>query len=253
MNSPATPKLHTKHEIIHYYQPTNHSCSQAALAILLSSYDDTRTPEQLIEQLPVLKGGNGEDFGSINQRLATWCISQGYEVEMHTADFEVIDLSWASLDTNAQLERMKLAKQYRKVPSIGKMWTDLYMQSYIDFLEAGGSLYIHPYMTTKLIDDALMTGPLLICVCNNVLFDGGRSTHESKLRDSTPDDLEGKLFNHSVVLYGKNKQGTYLIADPWRKPGFHEIEPERLLAAMTSAQMECDNLFFQLKLKEKKT
>ncbi|QQR51656.1 hypothetical protein IPF89_02425 [Candidatus Saccharibacteria bacterium] len=235
-----------EHKVTHYYQPTNHSCSQSALAILLSFFGKSLTPEEIVAKIPVNKNDKGEDWGTINQQLATWCLSQGFEVEMHTADFEIIDLSWAKLTKEKLLERMELAKNLRDVPALGKEWSKIYTQSYIDFLEAGGQLHIRPYMTTELLDSLLPDSPLLLCVCYNVLYGSGRSK-DVGLRKSETDDLNGKLTNHSIVIYGKDKDGNYLIADPYKEPGLHTIEPERMLAAMTAAQMECDNLLFQLK------
>lgn len=237
-----------KHQITHFYQPTNHTCSQSATAILLSFFGVETTPEEVASKVPVNKNDKGEDWGTINQQLATWCISQGYEAEMHTADFQVIDLSWADLPKDKLLERMEAAKEHREVPALGKEWSKIYMQSYIDFVEAGGKLSIHPYMTTELLDSKLSESPLLQCVCYNVLYNTGRSNNVA-LRKSDADDIKGKLANHSIVIYGKTDNGNYLIADPYKEPGTHEVEPERLLAAMATAQMECDNLFFQLRKK----
>jgi hypothetical protein len=235
-----------EHTVKHYYQPTNHTCSQSALAILLSFFGKSLTPEEIAAKIPVNKNDKGEDWGSINQQLATWCLSQGFEVDIYTADFEIIDLSWIKLTKETLLERMELAKDHREVPSLGKEWSKIYTQSYIDFLNAGGELHLEPYMTTKLIDDLLPASPLLLCVCYNVLYTSGRSK-DIGLRKAETDDLNGKLTNHSIVIYGKDGDGNYLIADPYKEPGLHTIEPERLLAAMTAAQMECDNLLFQLK------
>ena len=237
-----------EHKVTHFYQPTNHTCGQSATAILLSFFGVETTPEEVATEVPVNKDEKGENLGTINQQLATWCISQGYEVKIHTADFQVIDLSWAELPKDKLLERMEAVKERREVPALGKEWSKIYMQSYIDFVEAGGRLYIHPYITTKLLDSLLLDSPLLICVCYNVLYNTGRSKNMA-LRVSEPDDLDGKLTNHSIVIYGKTDSGSYLIADPYKEPGIHKVEPERLLAAMATAQIECDNLLVQLRKK----
>ncbi len=66
------------------------------------------------------------------------------------------------------------------------------------------------------------------------------------LRESVSDDVQGKVYNHSFIIYGNNEVGNFLIADRWEQPGFHEIEPERMLATISAAQIECDNLLFQI-------
>ncbi|MGB2787407.1 MAG: hypothetical protein WBB94_03425 [Candidatus Saccharimonadaceae bacterium] len=235
-----------EHRITHHYQPTNTTCSQSAMAMLLSFFGRDVSPEEIVAAVPVIKNDEGEDWGTINQNLASWSITQGFEVDMYTADFQVIDLSWVDLPKAQLLERMELAKLRRDIPALGKDWSKIYMQSYIDFVNAGGRLFIRPYMTTGLIDSLLPDSPLLTCVCYNVLYGVGRS-QSVELRKSESDDLSGKLANHSILIYGKDDSDNYLVADPWEEPGAHVVEPERLLAAMTAAQMECDNLLFQLK------
>ncbi len=234
-----------EYKVKHYYQPTNHSCAQTALAILFSYYDKTLTPEDIINNIPVNKNDKGEDWGSINQNLATWCISQGFDTEMHSADFQIIDLGWRDLPKDKLLERMEATKTNRNVPGLGKQWSKTYMQSYIDFISAGGQLHIHPFMTTQLIDIELSKGPLLVAICFAVMYGNGRGK-EVGLRKMEPDDAYGKLTNHSIVVYGRDTDGSYLVADPWQEPGQHHIEPERLLCSMTAAQIECDNLFFRI-------
>jgi hypothetical protein len=237
-----------KHTITHYYQPTNYSCSQTAMAILLSFFDQKLTPEQITKSVPVNKSDKGEDLGTINQQLATWCVNKGFDVEMHTADFEIIDLSWSKFTKDKLLERMEAAKNVRDIPALGKEWSKIYMQSYIDFVNADGNLHIHPFMTTELLDSLLPNSPLLVAVSYNVLHNSGRSKNVGA-RKSKPDDINGKLTTHSIVVYGKDNGSNYLIADPWKESGLHTVGPEHMLAAMTAAQMECDNLFFQLTAK----
>lgn len=235
-----------KHNITHHYQPTNNSCSQSALAILLSFFGQNLTPEEIVAKIPVNKNDKGEDWGTINQHLATWCLSQSFDVEMHTADFQIIDLSWIGLETEKLLERMELAKETREIPALGKTWSKIYMQSYIDFVKAGGKLHVLPYMTTELLNGLIADSPLLLCVNYNVLYGIGRSNNTG-LRKAEPDDINGKLTNHSIVIYGLDDDGNYLVADPYKEPGLQVIEPERMIAGMSASQVECDNLFFQLK------
>jgi hypothetical protein len=234
-----------EHQVTHVYEPTNSTCSQAALSMLLSFFDVSISPEDIADRVPVSKDENGEDWGSINQQLATWSISQGFDVELHTADFQIIDLSWAGLPKAQLLERMEAAKEHRDVPALGRDFSKIYVQSYIDFVNAGGSFHIHPCMTTALLDELLAEGPLMLNVAMGVLHGHGRTT-DVALRETVPDDLEGRIVNHSIVAYGKDNDGNYLIADSFVEPGRHVVEPERLLAAMTASQIECDNMIVKL-------
>lgn len=239
-----------KHSITHCYQPTNYSCCQTALSMALSFFGEHFTPEDIMKQIPVMKNDKGEDIGTINQHLASWCLSLGFDVALYTADFQIIDLAWANLPKDELIKRMTLAKEYRDIPSLGKDMSKIYMQSYIDFVNAGGNLHIVPHMTSALLDSLLPDGPLLPLLNYNVLYNTGRKKDVGP-REIALDDLGGKLMNHSVVIYGKNSDGRYLIADSWEKPGLHEIEPERMLGAMAAAQVECDNLLFHLRKPQK--
>jgi hypothetical protein len=233
------------YRISHVYQPTNNSCAQSALSMLLSYYGVNLTPQQIMAEVPVMKNDLGEDCGTINQNLATWCLGQGFKVVMYTADFQVIDLSWARLEKAELLNRLALVQDYRLVPSLGPVMSKLYVRSYIDFLTAGGDLYIRPFMTTELLNNLLASGPILACVCYQVFYNTGRSK-DIALRASELDDLHGRLTTHSVVIYGRNNEDNYLIADPWREPGREVVDRERLLCSMTAAQLECDNIIIQL-------
>ena len=212
----------------------------------LSYLGKTMTPEEIIAQIPVNKNGKGEDWGTLNQELAKWCVEQGYAVKLYTADFQIMDLSWIDLSKDKLLERMEAAKDHRDVPSLGKEYSRRYMQSYIDFVNAGGELHIVPYMSTKLLDELLANGPIIASVAFSVLHTQGRIQYIG-LRVTEADGIDGYLANHSIVIHGKDEAGNYMVADPWEEPGFHVVEPERLLAAMDASQIECDNLLFQLR------
>lgn len=202
------------------------------------------TPEEVIAGMPVNKDKDGNELGTLNQELASWCITQGYKVTMHSADFQILDLSWSSLAKDKLFERMKLAKGHRHIMALGDTLSERYLQSYIDFVEAGGELHIEQYMSTSLLDRLLSSGPLIVAVSYFVLWNCGR-TVDAGLREIKLDDIDGHLGTHSVVIYGKDDDGKYLVADPWKEPGLHVVESELLLAAMTSSETECDNLIFQ--------
>lgn len=212
---------------------------------MLSYYGKDITAEQIMNDIPVGFNDQGEPWGTINQQLATWCIGQGYKVKMYTFDCQVIDQSWRDLSKAKLIERLEAAKAGRNVPSLGEEWSKAYLQSYIDYLNAGGELHIQSYVTSKLLYKLLKDGPLLACVCFNTMYGTGHSKNIG-LRQSEIDDVNGNSTNHSIVIYGVTEKGDFEIADPWREPGTHVIEPERMLASITAAQVECDNLFFQL-------
>jgi hypothetical protein len=137
---------------------------------------------------------------------------------------------------------MKLRKNGWVVPSMGEQWTKEYTQSYIDFIKAGGTLTIQPAVTTKLLYSLLENGPFLPCISFSTLYASGRSVLDQK--QDKKDDINGRATNHSIVVYGNDEAGNFLLADP--NKGLNKVEPELLLAAVSTAQLECDNLLFQL-------
>lgn len=237
--------------ISHYHQPTNNSCGQASLAMLLSYYGKQMEPEDIMKIIPVRKNAQGEDWGTLNQDLASWCLVQGFDVVMHSADFQILDTSWVGLSSNDLLQHLISVKGHRNVPSLGKEFSELYVQSYIDFITGGGELHVHQYLSEKLIDSFLDDGPMIVCVCVNVFYGEGRTKDLDipALRQSQADYVNGGLYGHAIVVHGKNKEGEYMIADPWKEPGFYTVNADKLIGGMYAAQIDTDTSMFGLKPK----
>lgn len=200
--------------------------------------------------MPVCKNEQDEDAGSITQHLALWCRKNGYDVELYTSDFELIDLSWRSLSKNNLLARLEVSKLIKTNPVLGRHYSQEYLQSYIDIIGADVEVHILPHMSGALISSLLLTSPIIACVNYNVLHSVGRQIYTGQNTSKT-DDVGGKLSNHFVVLYGEDAQGNFLFTDSWKKPGRFVIEPEKLVCAITAAQIECDSIIFQIAKSDK--
>lgn len=235
----------TLYEVNHQYQPTNTTCSPTALSMLLRYYGEEFNVADISAKVPQVKNEKGEDCGTINQQMATWCISLGFDVVLYTADVQVIDQSWSKLTSTEVVERLEARKSGFKVPSLGELWNNAYCQAYIEFIRSGGELHIANAITSKLLYKMLEKGPVLPCLSFDTLYGIGRTINIGE-KETKPDDVNGKAWNHSVVIYGNDEQGNFLVADPWEKPGRHVIEPDVMVAAIGTAQLECDNLVFQL-------
>jgi hypothetical protein len=233
-----------EHQITHYFQPTNHSCGQAATAILMSHFGRHDTPDSVLQSVPTLQVGEDDEWGTLAPSLATWVIQQGFAVTMHTFDFQLLDLSWSGLDMSALRDRIEAAAGVRVVPSLGDDVSRIFLHTYRDFLDAGGRLRIHSHLTTSLLDELLVDAPVFANLNTNVLYNRGRQ-REAGLREITGDDLHGGVDTHFVVIYGTDDNGAYFVADPWEAPGRHVIEKERLFAAIGAGQIQCENAIFQ--------
>lgn len=230
------------HAVKDFRQPTNHTCGQTAVAMLLSHYDAQISLDEVIAA-KTYKDEDGEETGSLSQELATWVLGKGYDVEFYVFDFLIVDLSWSQLNPDQIIERLDKVKASREVPALGKKWSERYVQSYIDFLRAGGSLHIQPYPTVKLLEKLLKAGPIFANVGTQTFFNQGRTRYPA-YHQEIADDVDGYASTHSIVIYGKNHDGAFLIADPWS--GQYTASSERLVAGIIAAEVECDSLLFTI-------
>lgn len=235
----------TEYTVVHQYQPTNTTCSPTALSMLLGHYNKKFSVDDVSAKVPQVKNDKGESFGTINTQMATWCRSLGFEVALYTADVQVIDQSWSRLSSNEVIARLEARKSGPKVPSLGELWDTAYCQAYVEFVKAGGKLHIVNAITSTLLYELLRSGPVLPCLSFSTLYGKGRISNLGE-KQTRPDDVNGKAWNHSVVIYGNDEEGNFLIADPIEKPGRHTIKPDVMVAAIGTAQLECDNQVFQL-------
>lgn len=235
--------MNIKHKITPYLQPTNHSCSVTALAVLLSHYGENVSPEDLLALMPTNKDEQGDEIGYINQDLATFCVKRGYDVSIYSSDFQILDLSWTGLDNSGLSKKLESIKFKRdSVPILGEVWARRYINSYIGFINAGGKLKVQSFIGSTLIDELLSSGPILPAVMPGVLYSNGRSINIG-LRQAEQDDIDGQLSTHSIVVYGKAGD-DYLVADPWY--GMKRVKIEPLILAIQAAQIECDNLLIKI-------
>lgn len=237
-----------KHSITHIYQPTSTSCGYASLSMLLSHFNRRITIENLLEQVPQACNEKGEPIGSLTAQLAGWCLRQGFRVDFISFDFLITDLSWAGLDNQELLKKLESVKNVRDIHNVGgKHWSREYVQAYIDLVMGGGELSIRPHITSQLLYEWLKTGPIFVNILSSVVHGTGRARYpesETSKRLRIPDDINGTVGTHSVVIYGNDSDGNFLVGDPW--DGLGVINVETMLCAITAAELECDSQCFRL-------
>jgi hypothetical protein len=208
--------------------------------MLLSHFGRDVPPESLIPEIKAFRDDKGDVCGMLTPWVCSWELRNGFAAEMYCSDSELLDLSWASLDSQAQLERMKLARETRTLAALNREMVHTYFDSYIEFVELGGKLTITPYISSELLDKLLVRGPILATFAYSALYGVGR-TKTIGLRDSVPDDLRGSTCTHAAVLYGRNENGDYLIADPYRSTQFHVAPRDAVIAAIAAASYSCES------------
>lgn len=230
-----------KHKVNLTYQPTNTTCGYASLSMLLDFYGVKKEVIDLTKEVPQPVDEKGESFGSITAQLVQWCQQNGLSAHMYSFDPMITDLSWSKLSQQKILERLKAVKNNRVAPMIGEYWSKVYVQAYIDMMKAGAKLSVLPTVKSALLYDLLESGPVFVNVCSSVLRGAGRSVN-SALRKGESDDVAGSIWNHSIIVYGNDEKGNFLVADPWS--GMIKVEPEVMLCSITAAIVECDSQLF---------
>lgn len=230
-----------EHRVKHVYQPTNHTCGYASLSMLLSFYDIEKTVDELTSEVPQPKNEKGEATGSVTAQLVAWCAQNGLKAHMYSFDCEVLDLSWKSLNKKNLIKKLKEAREYRVAEVFGRHWSRVYIDAYTNMLESGAKLTIQPYVTSELIYKLLEKCPVYANICSTVARGEGRKRNIG-LRKSVLDDKDGTISNHSIVIYGNDEDGKFLVADPW--DGLLKVDPEKMVVIITAAQIECDNQIF---------
>jgi hypothetical protein len=233
------------HKITHHFQPTNTTCGYAALATLLSFYDKRVTVEDILKNVEQPLNENGEPGGSITTELIRWCLGEGFASDLYSFDLEMLDLSWQKLSQQEMLKKIEFYATTRDVLGLGQDYAKRYLYGYANMIKAGGKLSTLPHVTTKLLNNLLKDAPLYVNVCSDVMDNKGR-TKSTGPRLDEEDDVNGRIHTHSIIVYGMNDTGNYLVADPWS--GLRELDAETLLCSISMAQVECDNMIFQLSI-----
>lgn len=232
------------HEVKHYYQPTNNTCGYAALATLLSHYGKEFKPEDLVREVEQPKDAEGTSHGSVTAQLADWCQSNGFHVNFYTSDMYILDLSWQDKNASQIKQRLEEVKGKRKVSVMDSHWVGVYEEAYLSLLGHGADISVEQFITTDLIYELLKAGPVYVNICSTASTGRGR-TLSPELRKDVVDDVNGRISTHSVVVYGHDEEGNFLISDPW--DGLMTMAPQQLVLSIEAAQIECDNQIFTVK------
>ena len=234
----------TNHKVNHMFQPNNSSCGYTALAILLSYYGKNLTPEDLLRNIPQPVFKDGSPAGSITAQLVSWCQQSGFKTKMYTSDLFVMDLSYRDKTAEQIRDRLKEIHGKRDIPLLGEYWAKVYEEAYIKMIDGGADIEVVPFIKQSLLYELLANGPVFANICSTSLRGGGRTVSTDD-RKAHQDDLKGNINTHSLVIYGNDEEGNFLVADPW--DGLVVIDPETMVLAIEAAQIECDNQVFIIK------
>lgn len=232
-------KTGIQHEIKIHAQTPDAMCGPTALAMQLSAHGEELSPDEVVTQASRFKRPG--DPGFTSQELASYCLSLGYQVDSWSFDGLVLDYAWKDLRGAAlatELEKLCRHHESRTPVDESKL---RYALAYLAFVEAGGSLNVAPFVTTELILRLLEKGP----VAAGVLF-GVFASEGKRDPDQAFNALTGGSSTHSVLIFGHDEATGFRVADPTPGRGIVTLSKENLLAAITAAQVEYDNVIFQI-------
>lgn len=165
---------------------------------------------------------------------------------MYSSDLFILDLSWKDKNSTEIAQRLKQVTPTRRIPVLDSHWTRVYAEAYTSLIYSGAKLTVTPFITSELLFTLLKDGPIFANICSTASSGKGRIKIKN-LRESEPDDESGIIGTHSIVIYGHDEDGNFLIADPW--DGLTSHTPEHLVLSIEAAQIECDNQIFVISIK----
>lgn len=215
------------------------ACGPTTVAMQLSALGVRMTPEDVVDRAHAHKRPG--DPGYTAPELACFCRSLGLEVELHAFDGRVLDHAWSGLSPDALDARLQeLCAHLERGEPAGSLRMR-YALSYRRLLRAGGVLRVAPFVTSVALRALLADGPVHAGVAASVITTEGKTT-----ADGAHDPHAGAFGTHSVLVYGYDNREGFLVADPAPGRGRVAVGAEHLLAAITAAQVDDDDVVFRI-------
>lgn len=220
-------------------------CVQASTAQLLQAYGIQKTIEEIREEVPVYISSLGIPLGSSLGHIASYMITQGYQVTIHTVDTEIFDKSWESLTKEEIVLRLKERRKYVRHSRYEEEALNAIFDGYIQFLKSDGKI-IYPIVDERYIVELLKKGPVFCVVNYNFLNEVARGKFDRKTNAFVRDSIAGSPSTHAVVIAGYD-EGVFTIVDPDSElGGVRKFAAGHLLGAFYLAQTDFDCILITL-------
>ena len=205
-------------------QPDDITCGPTCLHSVYNYYADSMALEDVIHQVPSLRGG-----GTLGALLGTHALKRGYKVWMYTYNLDVFDPTWFSLSRSEIISKLK---QQMKLKKRAKF--QVASQAYIDFLRLGGEIKFYD-LSSDLMSAYLLQGiPILTGLSATYLYKNAREYGKFPI----PDDIRGEPQGHFVVLTSYDpEENAVTVADPYDPKSMsygqtYRISMEHLICAI---------------------
>ena len=183
-------------------QPDEVTCGPTCLHGVYHYFGDDIPLEQVIAEVPVLKGG-----GTLGALLACHALKRGYKATIYTYKLQLLDPTWLIKD--GPDIRVKLKAQLECKDDVKLRDASL---AYIEFLDLGGKICfqdLNASLIRKYLNRSL---PIITGLSATYLY---LTPREYGPHDEY-DDVRGEPAGHFVVLCGYDKKARkVLVADPY--------------------------------------
>jgi len=202
-------------------QPDDVSCGPACLLMVLRSYGDERTFEEVAERVVRTREG-----GTLGVHLGSAALELGYRARIVSYNPRVFDPTWRGLTMGALRRKLVRAAKHVRRPRVRES-----LEAYARFLALGGSVRF-PELTTGLLVDLVDTRrPVITGLSATHLYRQIREIPETNVED----DLRGEPVGHFVVVSGySGSGGRFAVTDPspdapFGRGGRYRVDADRLL------------------------
>ena len=181
-------------------QPDDRTCGPTCLHAIYRYFGDEIPLNQVIREVPMLRGG-----GTLGVMLGNHALARGYKVSLYTYNLMVFDPTWFGPGVNL-LERLRKREQ-----AAFHAKQKLAIRNYVKFIERGGKIHYED-LSRGLLRRFLRSGlPILTGLSSTYLYRSMRVTEEEQ-----DDDIRGEVQGHFVVLSGYDQDAhTVHVADPY--------------------------------------
>ena len=214
--------MEAKFEFAIQPQPDETTCGPTCLHAIYRYFGDTIGLDQVIREVPSLRGG-----GTLAVMLGNHALARGYRASIFTYNLMVFDPTW--FQPGVDLPR-KLALR-EQVTSDARQRKAI--RDYVTFLEQGGTIRYEDLSRGLLRRFLKRRLPILTGLSSTYLYRSARATD-----DGQDDDIRGQVEGHFVVLSGYD-QVTHrvLVADPYSQnpvagTNTYETDLDRVIGAI---------------------
>lgn len=206
-------------------QPDEVTCGPTCLHAVYHHFGDAIPLEQVIAEVPMLKGG-----GTLGALLACHALKRGYKATIYTYKLQLLDPTWlrsGGPDIRVKLQEQLACKDDPKLRDASR--------AYIEFLDLGGKLCFQDLNGSLLRSYLNRSLPVITGLSATYLY----LTPREYGPKCEYDDVRGEPAGHFVVLCGYDKKARkVLVADPYlpnplgKRQHYYAVTTDRVICAI---------------------